>query len=121
MWDEKTVARLSEAHEIEVILTAPERPVVRTPIWVVAVEGALYVRSWKGAGGLWYRRAQRYGVGSISAEGIERAVRFVPIDEPELDAKIDDALLGKYADSPYAAAMTRPPATGTTMRLDPAS
>src|SRR3954451_5366767 len=120
-WDAATAAHLAEIREIEVIVPAPDRPAVRAPIWIVAVDGNLYVRSWKGEDGHWYRRAHRYGAGSIAAAGQEDPVRFVPAGEPGLDAKIDRAYLRKYGDSSYARAMTRTPAAGTTVRLEPAS
>jgi len=118
-WDAGTAARLADAREVDVIVAAPGRPVVRAPIWVVAVDGDLYVRSWKGEGGLWYRRAHRYGTGSIAVAGREHPVRFFAAVDPALDVRIDQAYLHKYGDSPYAQAMVRPPATGTTMRLEP--
>jgi hypothetical protein len=34
-------------------------------MWIVTVDGTLYVRSWKCEAGIWYRRARRYGTGSI--------------------------------------------------------
>jgi hypothetical protein len=120
-WDAETMDGLAEAREIDLILPAPGRPAVRVPVWVVAVDGELYVRSWKGDAGRWYRRARRHGAGSVAASGREHPVRFVPAADADLDAAVDRVFLSKYADSEYAAAMTRPPAAGTTLRLEPAS
>lgn len=120
-WEASLAAQLAEAREIDVVVPAPGHPALRAPIWVVAVDGSLYVRSWKGEAGRWYRRAHRHGVGSVALAGGEHPVRFVPAAEPGLGARIDEAYLSKYGDSTYAEAMTRPPAAGTTMRLDPAS
>jgi len=120
-WEASIAAQLGQAREIDVIVAAPGHPVVRAPIWVVAVDGELYVRSWKGEAGRWYRRANRYGTGSVAVAGREHPVRFVAAGEPDLDTKIDQAYLHKYGDSAYSEAMTRPPAAGTTMRLEPAS
>jgi hypothetical protein len=114
------VARLGGAHEVDVIVPAAGRPVVRVPIWLVAVDGVLYARSWKGAGGVWYRRALRHRTGSLGLDGAEHPVRFVPVTDPALDARIDQAYRDKYAGSPYAEAMVRPPATGTTLRVESA-
>ncbi|MFI5894859.1 DUF2255 family protein [Actinoplanes sp. NPDC051513] len=115
-WAPATIRELADANEIDVVVPAPGRPDVRTPIWIVAVDGNLYVRSWKGEDGLWYRRARRYGTGSIIAGGHEHQVRFTAADEPGIDA----AYQAKYGRSSYTEAMIRPPATGTTLRLDPA-
>ena len=119
-WDPGTAAQLATAQEIEVIVPAPGLGPVRAPIWIVAVDGELYVRSWKGDAGQWYRRARRHRTGSIATAGHEHPVSFVPVGAAELDARIDQAYLDKYGASSYANAMTRPPAAGTTLRLDPA-
>ncbi len=120
-WDAPTAALLGATQEIEVVVPAAGRPTARTPIWVVAVDGKLYVRSWKGEAGRWYRRARRYGTGSIVVGEYEHPVRFVPVADPGLDARIDEAYLRKYGDSSYSRAMTRSPAASTTMLLEPTS
>jgi hypothetical protein len=119
-WDSASARQLAEAGEIDIVVPAPGRPEVRTPIWIVAVDDDLYVRSWKGEAGIWFRRAHRYGTGSIVAAGHRHEVRFSTADEPGLNARIDDAYRSKYGKSSYTQAMTRPPATATTTRLDPA-
>ena len=118
-WDPTTARHLADTGEIEVVVPAPGRPDARTPIWIVAVDGDLYVRSWKGGAGIWYRRAHQHGTGSIIAAGREHQVRFSAVD-PGLNAQIDQAYRHKYGNSSYTTAMTRPPATSTTVRLDPA-
>jgi hypothetical protein len=112
---------LADAHVIHLVVPAPGRPAIRVPIWIVAVQGQLYVRSWKGDAGLWYRRARRYGTGSVIIRGREHPVRFVPMDDPALDAAIDHRYLVKYRKSPHAQAMIDPPAAGTTLLLEPAA
>jgi hypothetical protein len=92
--------------EIDIVVPVPDRPAVRTPIWIVEVDGDLYIRSFKGEAGIWYRRARRHGTGSIVAAGREH--------------QVDEAYRRKYGKSSYTQAMLRPPATTTTMRLDPA-
>jgi hypothetical protein len=118
-WDTATARELAGTGEIDVVVPAPGRPDARTPIWIVAVDDELYVRSWKGEAGIWYRRARRHGIGSIVAGGQQHEVRFTATDDPAINARIDDAYRSKYGSSPYTQAMTRPPATMTTMRIDP--
>ena len=94
-WDEDLAAALAATREIDVIVPAPDQPAVRAPIWVVSVDGSLYVRSWKGEAGRWYRRARRHGTGSIAAHGLDHAVHFEPpVDDPGLQAAIVEAFLG---------------------------
>lgn len=120
-WDSRTFDELATAEEIDVVVPAEGRDPIRTPIWAVALAGQVYVRSWKGENGLWYRRARRTGTGSVVTGTGEHEVKFVPVADPDLDAAIDREYLSKYSGSSYAAAMIKPPATGTTMRLDPIS
>jgi hypothetical protein len=109
---------LADIREVTVVLPAPGRKPVRVPIWVVAVDGELYVRSWKGGDGIWYRRARQSGTGAVVVGGEERPTRFVPVGGAELDAAIDREFLSKYGDSRHSRAMIEPPAAGTTLRLD---
>ncbi|MEV0563655.1 DUF2255 family protein [Dactylosporangium sp. NPDC050588] len=119
-WDTATARQLADTHEIEVVVPAPGRPDARTPIWIVAVDDDLYVRSWKGDAGIWYRRARQHGTGSIIAAGHRQNVRFIAVDEAGINARIDQAYRYKYGSSSYTTAMTGPPVNTTTMRLDPA-
>jgi hypothetical protein len=119
-WPPADARELGDANEIDVVVPAPGRDDVRTPIWIVAVDGDLYVRSWKGENGHWYRRARKYGTGSVIVNEREHPVPFTAAGEPRLEPRIDDAYQAKYGRSSYTAAMTRPPATSTTLRLDQA-
>ena len=76
-WDPEELERIASADELEV---APARHngTLRpgTPIWVVRVGDDLYVRSWRGSDGAWFRAARARGHGHISAGGVERNVPF---------------------------------------------
>ena len=119
-WNIATRRQLADAAEVDVVVPAPGRPDTRTPIWIVAVDDDLYVRSWKGEAGIWYRRARRHGAGTVVAHGQQHQVQFTATDDPGINARIDEAYRIKYGNSSYTQTMTRPPATSTTMRLDPA-
>lgn len=119
-WDTATARQLADTVEIDVVVPAPGRADTRTPIWIVAVDDDLFVRSWKGEDGIWYRRARRHGTGSIVAHGQQHQVQFTATNDPDINARIDEAYRRKYGESSYTQTMTRPPATSSTMRLDPA-
>ena len=119
-WDTATARELAGTREVDVVVPAPGRPDARTPIWVVAVDDDLYVRSWKGEDGIWYRRARRHGTGSVIVHGRQHRVRFTATADPGINAHIDEAYRSKYGNSSYTQAMIQPPANSTTMRLDPA-
>ena len=80
---ERDLARIGVADEI---LLAPDRgdrsrgPAV--PIWVVRVGDELYVRSYRGASGGWYRRARFSRNGRIRSRGNEFRVRFSGVAAP---------------------------------------
>ena len=101
---------------------APQRPdgTLRpcTMIWVVRIGDDVYIRSYRGPSGSWYRAAVRAGAGRIRAGGIERDVSFEQADAIE-PARIDDAYRAKYGRSPYAEAMLSADAASTTLRLIP--
>jgi hypothetical protein len=117
-WDAATLRDLAHATEVRIEVPAPEREPIRVPVWLVTTGDQLYLRSWKGDAGAWYRRARRFGEGTLLWHGRRYAVRFVPVSDPDIEAAIDKQYLAKYRRSRYAEAMTRPPATGTTLRLD---
>jgi hypothetical protein len=89
------------------------------PIWVVRVGDELYVRSWRGDDGSWYRAAQTSGEGHISAGGVERDIAYVPAGEEVNDA-VDDAYRQKYRrHTSYIEPRIAPQARATTLRLVP--
>ncbi len=55
-------------------------------IWVVRAGDELYVRSWRGDAGAWYRAAKARRQGHISAGGVERDVEFAEADDAANDA-----------------------------------
>jgi hypothetical protein len=122
-WSERDLARIGAADEI---LVAPDQgdrsrgPAV--PIWVVRVGDELYVRSYRGASGGWYRRARFSRNGRIRSRGNEFRVRFSDVAAPELRAQIDEAYRVKYGryGSRDVTPMTSDSVAETTLRLEPA-
>ena len=120
-WTSQELARLGTADEIQI---SPRRPDGSddpfTTIWVVRVADGLYVRSWRGPRGRWYRHALSTGTGRIRGAGIERDVAFTrPADPPHED--LDRGYRTKYArfDPSYVEPMTAGPARAATLRLEP--
>jgi hypothetical protein len=76
-------------------------------IWVIRVGDDLYVRSYKGHGGAWFRVAQLRHDGWIRAGGIKKDVTFVEESDPGINDKIDAAYRTKYHryGAQYVAAM----------------
>ena len=115
-WTIEDLDRIGAADELDV---APEGSRRRVPIWVVRVGEGLYVRSWRGDRGGWYRAAKARGRGHISAGGVERDIEFVTADDTDPDA-IDAAYRDKYARYPtYVEPMVSTQARETTLKLVP--
>ena len=120
-WTTEELDRIGAADELQI---APRRPdgsyEAYTTIWVVRAGDDLYVRSWRGSRGRWYRHALSAGEGRVRAAGIERDVAFTqPGSAPHED--LDRAYRTKYAryDPSYVEPMTAGPARAATLRLDP--
>jgi hypothetical protein len=120
-WTEDELERIAAAEELEI---APRRGdgTLRAPttIWVVRVGDDLYVRSWRGPTGSWFRTAQQTHEGRISAGGVEKDVRFVDAGD-DVDAAVDHAYRSKYRRyaGSYLEPMLRPQARATTLKLVP--
>jgi hypothetical protein len=119
-WTTNDLTRIGDADDLHIAPRRKDgtlRPAV--PIWVVRVGDELYVRSWRGDDGSWYRAAQTSGEGHISAGGVERDVAYVPAGDEVNDA-VDDAYRQKYGRyASYIEARIVPQARATTLRLVP--
>jgi len=120
-WTRAELQKVGGAEELELTPRLSDgglgRPVI---IWVVPSGEDLYVRSWRGSAGEWYRRALQSGEARISAGGVERDVRAVRPAE-EVNDDVDAAYRSKYGGDDYVDSMVRPEARATTLRLVPAS
>jgi hypothetical protein len=81
----------------------------------------LYVRSYKGHSGAWFRGMQALHQGHIQAGGLDKDVTVVEETDAATNDQIDAAYQTKYrryADS-YVPPMISPDARATTLRLVP--
>ncbi|WP_234571129.1 DUF2255 family protein [Rhodohalobacter sp. 614A] len=89
-----------------------------TWIWVVAVDGQLFVRAYNGTASRWYQSAIRQKAGKIEAAGMVKKVRFEPV-AGEINEKIDEAYCEKYSGSPYLNSMINSRAKAATVKVLP--
>ena len=92
------------------------RPVT---IWVVVVDDAVFVRSVRGPRGKWYLAARADGEAILVIDQRELPVRVTSATGPADTAAVSEAILSKYAASPYAKMMVSDEIVPTTLRLDP--
>ncbi len=119
-WTATDVDRFGGAEEIQISTRRKDgtlRPFV--PVWIVAVDGALYVRSYRGADGS-YRQAAARPVGAIRVGAHLTDVTFATAAEDVRDA-VDKQYRSKYArySNSYLQPMLADTAVAATVRLDP--
>jgi hypothetical protein len=118
-WTSDELDRIGAADELE-ITSASDDGTLRAyvPIWVVRVGDDLYVRSYRGPGGSWFRHVLQRHEGRIRAGGIERDVTVAEHGD-DVSAAVDEAYRTKYAryGETYVRPMTGKDATAATLRL----
>ena len=120
-WTADELDRIGSASELEIAARRKDGTLHRpTTIWVVRVGNDLYVRSWRGPAGHWYRSTQQRHEGRIHAGGVGKDVTFVAATD-EVSAEVDAAYRSKYHGSgaQYVDPMMRPEARKTTIKLVP--
>ena len=122
-WTNEELNKIGAAEELR-IATLRRDGTLRKPviIWIVCVGDELYVCSYRGRDGSWFRAAQANRQGHIRAGGIEKDVTFV--DEPDsgINDQIDAAYHAKYGRYPqYVAPMVTAEVRSTTIKLVPYS
>lgn len=121
-WTSDELDKIGGADELQVAPLrgdgTPRNPVT---IWVVRHGGDLYVRSYRGRDGSWYRAAQARREGRIQAGGVEADVTFAGEPDPGINDQIDAAYLAKYRrySGSFLDPMVTPQARSTTLKLAP--
>jgi hypothetical protein len=124
IWTSDELNKIGAADELEI---APLRQdgTLRKPvtIWVVRVGDNLYVRSYRGRNGAWFRAVQVRHEGRIWAGGVEKEVVFVEESDPGINSQIDAAYRSKYRGyaANYVDPMVAAAAQATTIKVVPRS
>jgi len=120
-WTNDELNKIGSAEELQ-IGTLRRDGTARKPvtIWVVRLDDDLYVRSYKGNGGAWFRAARANPQGNIQAGGVDKAVTFMEETASETNDRIDAAYQTKYSRYPeYVPPMVTGEARATTLKLVP--
>ena len=120
-WTSEELDKIGRADELHI---APRRRdgtlCKEVTIWVVRHGGDLYIRSYRGRSGAWFRAAQARHEGHIRAGGVEKDVTFVEETDPGINDQIDAAYRTKYRRyASYVRPMISPEARATTIKLVP--
>jgi len=120
-WTSDELDKIANADELR-LSTQRTDGSLRNPvtIWVVRHGDDLYIRSYRGPGGWWFRHAREHREGRIQAGGVDKNVTFADADH-DLDDQIDTAYRAKYSrySSTYVDPMVAPQAKATTTKLLP--
>ncbi len=116
-FDSEILDQLEKIEEIRIVTRTADEQTHRATIWVVVVDGAVFVRSFTGPKGRWYQNILANPRADIEAAGMTIRVKAVPVTEPTLIEKVSSAYREKYRGSPYAKDMVRPEVLPTTLRL----
>ena len=122
-FDAETLGLLDETKEVRIETRRDEdSPVHRTTIWVVTVDGAVFVRSVRGERGRWYREIGANPSAALHVGDDRIPVRAVAVSEEAAIEAVSEAYREKYGrTSPGSTrAMLRPETLPTTLRLEPA-
>jgi hypothetical protein len=120
-WTSDELDRVGAADDLELSARRPDGTLKRpVTIWVVRVADELFVRSYRGPNGRWYRDVTAHPNGHIAAAGVESDVSFAEADVRISDL-IDSAYRDKYARFPsHVGPMLTDHARATALRLPPA-
>ncbi len=117
-WTSEELTRIGRADLLYVAARRPDATLrSEVPIWVVAHDSRLFVRSVNGREAAWFRGTQATQEGHIRAGGIEKDVTFVDVSG-DLEAELDAAYRAKYSYSPASVAhIVAPKARAATLEL----
>lgn len=111
---------LRELHDVpEVVIRTEKHRKSAVVIWVVVADDEVFVRSWLGTRGRWYRDIAAGGPAALEFAGHRLAVRAIPANDPAAIARASRGFLRKYQSSSHAQEMVRSEILPTTLRLEP--
>ena len=79
----------------------------------------VFVRSWRGTKGRWYRDLAASGPANLEFDGHRLTVQAIPTNDAETIARVSEEFLRKYRTSSHGQEMVRPETWPTTLRLEP--
>ncbi len=121
-WTSEELDRIGKAEELKIAPLRRDGTLLKpVTIWVVRIGDDLYIRSYKGRDGSWFRAAQARHEGRIRAAGVDKNVAFVEETNSGMNYRIDAAYRTKYGaySARYVDPMIATDARATTIKLVP--
>jgi hypothetical protein len=119
-FEQSDLAAMAAAEEVDIETRAATGETHRTIIWIVVRDGEVYIRSYRGDRGRWYREATADPEVAIHVDGRRVAARAVAATDPASVAACSAGLAEKYEGDPATPAMLADAVLATTLRLVPA-
>jgi hypothetical protein len=114
------LGRLADPEELVLVLSRTDRVPLRFPVWMVVVEGNLYVRSYLGVTNGWYREVSANPHQAIVLDGADVDVLFEVVPAAaSVNDEIGVTYLNKYATFDYRDEMVAALAVDATLRILP--
>src|SRR5438045_7869376 len=98
-FDADTLRELRDVQEVAI--RTEKHPKSAVVIWVVVADDEVFVRSWRGAKGRWYRDLAAGGPATLEFAGRRLAVRALPASDQAAVARASREFLKKYQRSTY--------------------
>jgi hypothetical protein len=118
-FDTETRHLLAHAKEVRIETSRPDGPVHTAIIWVVVDGQDVFVRSWLGERGRWYREVAVNPQVMLVVGERRIAALAVPATDAESVRRTSDGFLAKYPKSKSTPMMLADDILETTLRLDP--
>lgn len=120
-FEESDLDLLATAKEIRVETRSAGGEVHKTIVWPLVRDGVVYLRSYRGPGGRWYREALADPEIVLLFDRRRLAARAIPATDAASVEACSEALREKYRRSYSLEAMLAPDVLPTTLRIEPAA
>ena len=118
-FEESDLDLLATTKEIRVETRSPAGEVHRTIVWPLVHDGVVYLRSFKGPSGRWYREAVADPEIALLFDRRRLPARAIPATDAASVEACSEALRDKYRRSYSLEAMLAPSVLPTTLRIEP--
>ena len=118
-FEESDLDLLAAAKEIRVETRSPAGEVHKTIVWPLVRDGIVYLRSYKGPSGRWFRQALADPEIALLFDRRRLPARAVPATDAASVEACSAALREKYRRSYSLEAMLVPDVLPTTLRIEP--